>query len=353
MSNATIRKIVLWVAKIAILVLSAPATISVVGAAYHDMPKLFGFVGTLWIIQLAAVVTVESAFLFFFQLVEDRTNLQHREEEEQNVYVYCAWAMYAVLLVIGLIHGEGVAALLVRFSMGLLLFVATNDKLAAMRRKIELDRSKGKKESRKVIQKRNKAEEKIMIALIERSAKEQIQAIDNQSDLLVEVSAKKIKDRIFVHYGMEFVEGEVVEESINNVPQLPEPDLSLGFVEETKAEENDEMAQPDTLYVEEVPVVEPLNVEQRSEEVVPVAFVQQQIQNKIYENDCIVVTKSNEDFVVSCKFCDYREVKLASSSKDAYKSAVRAGSKHCGKHKESKPATQEALPSGEDSKSTT
>lgn len=342
MSNATIRKVVLWVAKIAILVLSAPATISVVGEAYHDMPKLFGFVDTLWIIQLAAVVTVESAFLFFFQLVEDRTNLQHREEEEQNAYVYCAWAMYLVLLIIGLIHGEGVAALLVRFSMGLLLFVATNDKLAALRRKIEQDQAKGKKESRKVIQKRNKAEEKIMIALIERSAKEQIQAIDNQSALLVEVSSKKIKDRIFVHYGMEIVDGEVVEENTNNVPQLPEPSISLDLVESTKVQENTEAVESGILFEEGSMLVEDLIEEQKPNEVTSVSFVQQQDQNKIYENDCIIVTKSNDDFVVSCKFCDYREVKLSSSSKDAYKSAVRAGSKHCGKHKEKKSEVSEA-----------
>lgn len=338
LTDAQFNKVVLWAAKIGILIISAPATIGIVDMIYDESGKeviLFGF-DMLWLIKLAALVMIEGAFLYFWQLVQNLKNLQNRDEDEQTVYVICAWMMYGVLLVVGFLHGEGLITLVLRFAMGLLLFVSTNDKLTAMRRKVETERGKGKKDTNKIRRKRAKAEEDIQVALIERSKREQLLLIKQDEALMKDHSTKKIQQRIAAMFSGDIVEGEIVEvieENLDDVPQLPVPAPDEDFVE-PPAEENLEPAPTKYEEPEQVDFVEPV-VEPSITPVHPQATNKiEQDTESLLENDCYtVVRQSDGNVVLACKFCSYRVTK-PSSLKDPYMSALRAGNKHCGKHKD-------------------
>lgn len=334
-TDTKLRKIVLWIAKIATLIISAPATIGLVDTAYKDKGvSLF----VVLLVKVASLLVVEGAFLYFWQLVEDTKSLQNKEEREQNVYVLSAWSMYVLLLVVGLLHGEGAAALIIRFAMGLLLFVATNDKLAAMQKKYEEERIKGKRKTRKERRKESQAEESISLALIEARKKAQIAAINNKSDLLDQVSQEVIIKRILLGLpaGDEVVEGELVEESNQETEQLQEE-----MIEQSK-----QMLEEATQLLEEIKEATAV-AEYTREETVPIIQQIEELETKIvveevvvFDNGSYKVVKRNGDFVVSCYACSYQDVKLGSASSNAYTSAIRAGSKHMGKHK--KEETKEA-----------
>jgi hypothetical protein len=301
MSDAGIRKAVLWAAKIAILIISAPATLGVVSNIYASgkvEPVILLGVDFLWVVKLAVLVMVEGAFLYFWQLVEDNRSLQTREESEQNTYIISAWLMYAILLGVGLLHGEGFGSLIFRFAMGLLMFTATNDKLQAMRKKYELERASGKRKSRKVRRAEATAEETLALYIIGKNIEKQKEAVDNQTVLLTQVGVVSAQKRILALNKMEVVEGEIILEtralpagnpSTNPVPAPP--------------------AQPEAVST---PVVE--------------------TNNDVVENECYTITKVGEDFVVSCKLCRYTVTKTAAESKNARTSAIRAASRHCGHH---------------------
>lgn len=294
MTEAKVRKIILWVSKIAILVISAPATMGVVDLAYAGK-QISPFV--LFIIKVAVLVMVEGAFLYFWQLVEDNKSLQTKEEQEQNTYIISAWLMYLVLLIIGVLHGEGVASFIFRFAMGLLMFVSTNDKLAAMRRKYQSERASGKRESRKVRKAKANAEEEVVLHLVEKNKDQQIAAIDAQIDLLARVSAIATQQKILALNGVDIIDGEVIE-----VRELPSGE------QKTNPEENIEetatpISEPETKAVE------------------------------IVENDCYVLVPVDGGYKVNCKQCSYEVVKKFDGTKDARLSAIRAASRHCGTHK--------------------
>lgn len=332
MTTTQLKKIVLWVAKIATLVISAPATVDVVQDAYRDKPV---HPIVLFFVLLAALMLVEGAFLYFWQQVEDQTNLRNREEREQNTYVMAAWSMYLLLLFIGILHGEGAVALILRFTMGLLLYVTTNDKLSAMRKKFDDERTKGTRKTRKERRKEAQAEEDISIALIDARKKQQIAAISAKADLLEQVSQEIITRRILLGLPAgTYIEGEVVEEEIVTTEEQTEE-----IIEETaQAVEQSDNKEDQTVQV--LTLGEAVKEADRiatylKEEIQQPAQEIKEIEVVVFDNAKYKVVKDDDNFVVSCYLCGYRDIKQGSASANAYTSAVRAGAKHMGKHQES------------------
>jgi hypothetical protein len=308
MTEAKLRKIILWISKIAILVISAPATLGVVDQAYRGKVVQILGLDLLWLIKIAVLAMVEGAFLYFWQLVEDNKSLQTKEEQEQNTYILAAWSMYGVLLFVGILHGEGAASLVFRFAMGLLMYVATNDKLAAMRRKYQTEQASGKRKSRKVRQAEAKAEEEISLHLISANKGKQIAAIDSQENLMITVSEVSAKKRILLLNKVEIVDGEVIE-----IKSLP-------------------AGQPVTNTEEEN-----TNQEEKKEET---TTKPEQTEQEVIETDCYVITSQENGFLVSCKLCSYSVLKTNVPGKDTKLSAIRAASRHCGMHKEKEEPKQ-------------
>lgn len=321
LTDAKLRKIVAWVAKIAILIISAPATVSMISRYYHTNSPV-----VLVLVQVAGLVVIEAAFLYFWQLVEDAKSLQTREEGEQNVYVIAAWLMFGVLGLVGILHGEGVGFLVLRFSTGLLLFVSTNDKLAAMNRKLETDRSSGKRKSRKVRRAEQKARQDVDLHLIESKKKEQISAIDQSQIVLANVARQDIYHRILASSNLEIVEGEIV----SSTPLLEEPHL------EELLENEHKVLEDKTRNLSTRKVKDPrTNGRKVSTKEIRLDISALPSSSFVYEHECYFVVQQEEDFVAVCRKCDYQSTKYAAETKDPYTSAIRAGSRHCGQHKDS------------------
>jgi len=167
------QKLVSWVAKLATLVVSAPATISVAKRAYADVE------GTAQVIVISAcVVLVEFAFLWMWLKVESSKANANKDEQIQQGYVAGVWVMYGILLLAGFLHGEGMLTLLFRGSMGLLIFIATRDRLLLAKAKIEEQFANGVYQNKQLISKQRKANETVANKMIDKSKKLQLKLID-------------------------------------------------------------------------------------------------------------------------------------------------------------------------------
>lgn len=176
-SEAKQQKLVSWVAKIATLIVSAPATISVANQAY---PEVEGFAKIL--VVGACVVLVEFAFLWFWLRVESNKANANKNESMQRGYVAGAWFMYAILLLAGLLHGEGAVAFLFRASMGFLLFVATRDRLLLTKAKLEDKFASGEYTSSKLLAAQRRADEQVAMQQIKKDKKLRLQLIEQDPE---------------------------------------------------------------------------------------------------------------------------------------------------------------------------
>ncbi len=185
-SEIQFQKFINWVGKIATLIVSAPATISVARRAYPDVTGV-----VQWVVIGACVVLVEAAFVYFWIRVETRTGNIVKDEQLQAGSVLGCWLMYGVLLYAGILHGEGFLTLLFRASIGLLLFIATRDRLVQTKVKIGEMIANGSYHNDKVSKKQRQADERVALARIEKDLKLRLSLIQNDSDGVIERLAKE------------------------------------------------------------------------------------------------------------------------------------------------------------------
>lgn len=172
-SEVQLQKFINWTTKVAMLIVSSPATIALAKRAYADVE------GWAQLIVIGAcVVLVEFSFLFFWVKLESssRGNVA-KDEQLQSGYMLGAWLMYGILLYAGILHGEGWLTFVFRASMGLLLLIASRDKLVLTKAKIEEMISNGDYQNRKLMSKRRKAEEVVQRRLLEKSKDLQLNLI--------------------------------------------------------------------------------------------------------------------------------------------------------------------------------
>ena len=175
-SEIRFQKFINTVAKIATLIVSAPATISVARRAYPDV------VGPAqWIVIGACVTLVEAAFVYFWIRVETRTGNVSKDEQLQAGSVLGCWLMYGVLLYAGILHGEGFLTFLFRASIGLLLFIATRDRLVQTKVKVEEMIAAGDYRNRKVDRAQRKADEKIGLARVRKDCQLRLDLIQKDT----------------------------------------------------------------------------------------------------------------------------------------------------------------------------
>lgn len=183
---AEFKKIIAWIIKLALLIVSTPATASVTRFAFPGLPVLL-----LYLVIFAAVCLVEGAFLYFWVQIESKTFKQNSSIEEYRLYVIGAWAMFILLLAIGLLHGEGFAAIPIRGSAGLILLVSTHDTLQHFAKREDESIAKGDKLSRKVQNAQRKAKDEIALAKNKAEKNAYLKAIQDCKSVLDE-GAKQI-----------------------------------------------------------------------------------------------------------------------------------------------------------------
>jgi hypothetical protein len=178
-TDAQTEKFFLNLAKISLLIISIPATWYMVSLVYPDKvgESLFIQAGII-ILKLAGIFMIEGAFMYFWQKVQTNRNAQNTQDTQQYTYVAAAWIMFALLVIVGLIHGEGLVALVLRFVIALLLFITTNDKLSYMRNKVNEALYKGERRTRKVMEAQKQADERIQLAVISRATTMQLEMVN-------------------------------------------------------------------------------------------------------------------------------------------------------------------------------
>lgn len=185
-SEVQFQKFINWTAKLATLVVSAPATIAVAKRAYSDVSGLAQL-----IVIGACVVLVEFSFLFFWVKLEaSRTNAS-KDEQLQSGYMLGAWVMYSVLLYAGFLHGEGWLTLLFRASMGLLLFIASRDRLILTKAKIEEMIANGDYRNRRLLSAKTKADERVAMKRIQKDLKLRLNLIDKDTSGILSKQAEQ------------------------------------------------------------------------------------------------------------------------------------------------------------------
>lgn len=242
-SETKLKKLANWVAKIATLIVSAPATVSVAKQAYADVPGI-----AQWLVIGACVVLVEAAFVYFWLRVEFRSSNITKDAQLQASDVLGCWVMYGVLLYAGVLHGEGFFTLLFRASIGLLLFVATRDRLVATKAKLEEMVANGNQSSKKIERLKRKANERIESAIIKKDETLRKQLIEADEDLLL---SRIAKEKIFANLSIQAQE----------IPEVPQ------YKKKRKTGE------------------------------------------KLMETENYKISQIDDQFEVSCKMCDYHTLK--------------------------------------------
>jgi hypothetical protein len=107
------EKILRILIKIAAVTLTAPATISVASTLYMDT-GLFR-----WIVAIACLMLVEGALLLGWQLLDERG--KSATTGQRGLYASLVIVAYVVLWLVALAHGEGLAGIAFRSTLGVLI----------------------------------------------------------------------------------------------------------------------------------------------------------------------------------------------------------------------------------------
>ena len=189
------QKLVGMIAKLAIMIVSAPATISIAKKAYADVEGIAQVV-----VVAACVMLVEAAFLWFWIKVNGVKSNVSRDEQTQSGAIAGVWIMYFVLLLVGVLHGEGMLALIFRASMGLLIFMDTRDKLLLTKAKIEERFANGEYFNRKLVSTQRKADEEVALKRIRKDKDIRLDMIKQDADgLLVKQAASSFQAMLNEH----------------------------------------------------------------------------------------------------------------------------------------------------------
>lgn len=266
-TETQVEKLVLWLAKGATLVVSAPATLYVVSLYYKSDIKLVQI-----LVQFAALLLIEGAFLYSWQRLENKKK-NNQDSEDIKPYVIGAWFMYAMLLGMGIVHGEGPAALFMRASIGLLLYYGTRDTLNKMTKREDQSLIAGDKLSRKAIKAAKEANEEIQLAVIHADKEARLEALNESTDLVADVAATKVLS-LLQNSGMRIK----VQQNVANLQQIS---ISAKY---------------------------------------------DNLKGEHFENDMYTVTRNGTGFYANCKVCGKQE------HRETYISAVRFGAAHCRNH---------------------
>lgn len=179
-SESTQQKLIGFLTKLATLIISTPATISLATRAY---PELNSY--PLWqmLVVVACVLLVECAFLFFWLRV-DSYRINVNQDSRHHVFnILASWIMYGVLLGVGLAHGEGMLALVFRASMGLMLLFSTYERLVTLRKQWDESVISGTAYERRLRAHRNRLDyntRRFLLTQASRQARKSIQRNDGQ-----------------------------------------------------------------------------------------------------------------------------------------------------------------------------
>lgn len=128
-----LEKILRYGIKIAAVLLTTPATIAVAGSLYPDQPIM------RLMVQAAGLVLVEGALLLGWHMLDTE---KQATTAQRILYAVIATVGYLVLWVIAVAHGEGIAGIAFRATLGVLLFysVAESGILAGIKLQRAADR---------------------------------------------------------------------------------------------------------------------------------------------------------------------------------------------------------------------
>jgi hypothetical protein len=206
-SEVKFQKFINWLVKGATLIVSAPATIAVAKKAYSDVT------GIAQIVVIAAcVVLVEASFIYFWIRVEQKSTNVSKDEQLQMTNVLGCWVMYGVLLYAGFLHNEGMMTLLFRASIGLLLFIATRDRLVQTKVRIEEMVANGDYRNRRIQSAQGKSKEKVALARIKKDFELQMSLVKNDPDGML---AKQAEEGVYV----------MLVEHEQSIPKISKPSV--------------------------------------------------------------------------------------------------------------------------------
>jgi len=103
--------------KFSAVALTSPATVAVARSLYPDNPI------TRLIVSAAALVLVEGCLLLGWQMLDSQG--KHATMAQRWLYAGLAWVAYFALFGIALIHEEGLAGLMFRLTLGVVLLYAS------------------------------------------------------------------------------------------------------------------------------------------------------------------------------------------------------------------------------------